>query len=189
MEKLRTFVAVEVGEAIKKRFGALEEELKQAGAGVRWVEVGNAHVTLKFLGHVDYTDIPQVDDVIHGAVTGLEPFCIKFRGVGAFPKLERPRVIFAGIQDGSGGLARINAGLEQGFSEKLGIKKEGRRFSPHLTLGRVRSQKGIATLVELMGRHSADDFGEELVMSVVLMQSQLSSKGPTYIKLNSFDLE
>ncbi len=189
MEKFRTFVAVEIGKAIRKRFGVLEEELKQAGGDVRWVEVGNAHVTLKFLGYVDYADIPQVKDVIQDAVAGLEPFCIEFKGVGAFPGPERPRVIFVGIQDGSGGLTRINSGLEKGFSEKLGIKKEGRRFSPHLTLGRVRSQKNIAPLVQLMGRHSADDFGEELVRSVVLMQSELSSKGPTYMKLNNFDLE
>lgn len=189
MEKLRTFVAVEVDEAIKKRFGVLEGKLKEAGGDVRWVEAGNVHITLKFLGHVEYTELSQVKDVIREAVAGLESFCIRFKGVGAFPKPERPRVIFVGIQDDTDSLARINSGLERGFFEKLGIKKEGRRYSPHLTLGRVKSTKGIDPLVRLVVQHSSDDLGEELVGNVVLMQSQLSPKGPIYTKLESFGLD
>ncbi|MEE9584223.1 MAG: RNA 2',3'-cyclic phosphodiesterase [Candidatus Brocadiales bacterium] len=189
MGKLRTFVAVEIDRAIKGRFGNLQKKLKEAGGDVKWVEVENIHVTLKFLGHIDDTDLPLAKDIIKVAVANLDPFFVKFKGVGAFPRPERPRVLTIAIQDTSGSLSRINSRLEQGFFEKLGIKKDGRRYSPHLTLGRVKSTKNIDPLVQLMARHSADDFGEEWIKRVVLMHSQLSPKGPTYIRLENFNLD
>ena len=189
MEKLRTFVAVEIDEAIRKRFGVLQERLKEAGGDVKWVEAGNIHITLKFLGSIEYTDLSPVQEVIQEAVTGLEPFCVRFKGVGAFPRPDRPRVLIVEIQDTSGSLAKINSRLEQGFLEKLGIKKEGRRYSPHLTLGRIKSTKGMDTLVRLVARHCTDDFGQEWIKSVVLMHSQLSPRGSAYARLESFRLE
>ncbi len=189
MEKLRTFVAVEVDETVKERLRALQEGLREAGGDVRWVDTKNIHSTLKFLGYIEDTNLPIVKDVIQEAVTGLKSFCIKFEGVGAFPRLERPRVVFVAIQDTSGNLSRINSRLEEGFFEKLGIEKENRRYSPHLTLGRVKSPKNIDPLVRLMRRHSADYLGEEQVENVVLMHSQLSPKGPTYTRLEGFHLD
>lgn len=189
MKKLRTFVAVDVDEAVRKRFKELQERLKEAGGDVRWVVAENIHITLKFLGYVEDTDIPTVKDVIREAVKGLKPFRIKFEGLGAFPRLQRPRVVFVAIQDTSGNLSRINSRLEEGFFEKLGIEKEERSYSPHLTLGRVKSPKNIDPLVQLMREHSTDSFGEETVQSVVLMNSQLSPKGPTYTRLESFNLD
>ncbi|MFQ5956625.1 MAG: RNA 2',3'-cyclic phosphodiesterase [Candidatus Brocadiales bacterium] len=188
MKKLRTFVAVEVDEAIRKRFGELQDRLKEAGGDVRWVDIGKIHITLKFLGYVEEVNLPLVKDIIQEAVAGLKSFCIKFEGVGAFPRLQRPRVVCITIQDTSGSLSRINSKLEEGFSKKLGIEKEDRRYSPHLTLGRVKSPKNIDPLVRLITRHSADNFGEERVGSVVLMHSQLSPEGPAYTRLESFHL-
>lgn len=188
MKKLRTFVAVEVDQGTRKRFGVLQERLKEAGGDVKWVEVENIHITLKFLGYIDDINLPVVNDIIKEAVAGIDPFCIRFKGVGAFPKPERPRVLTVTIQDASGSLSRINSRLEEEFSKKLGIEKENRRYSPHLTLGRVKSMKNVDPLMRLMAEHSTDDFGEEWIESVVLMQSQLSPKGPTYLRLENFYL-
>ncbi|MFQ5862219.1 MAG: RNA 2',3'-cyclic phosphodiesterase [Candidatus Brocadiales bacterium] len=189
MERLRTFVAVEVDEAIKNRFRELQEKLKEAGGDVRWVDTGNIHVTLKFLGYIEDTNLSLVKDIIQEAVSGLKSFCVEFEGVGAFPRLERPRVVFISIKDTSGSLSKINSRLEEKFFTKLGIEKENRRYSPHLTIGRVKSTKNVGPLVRLMTRHSADSFGEERVKGVVLMRSQLSPKGPTYTKLECFNLD
>ena len=92
------------------------------------------------------------------------------------------------VKDTSGSLSRINARLEEEFFGKLGIEKEDRRYSSHLTLGRIKFAKNVTPLVRLMARHSADDFGVERVESVVLMQSQLSPEGPIYTQLEKFYL-
>lgn len=188
MEKLRAFVAVEIDQGIKKRLADLQEILKEAEGGVRWVEVENIHITLKFLGHIDEANLSAVKDIVKIAITGVSPFCIEFKGVGAFPRPERPRVLTVTVKDTSGSLSRINAGLEEEFFGKLGIEKEDRRYSPHLTLGRIKFAKNVTPLVRLMARHSADDFGVEQVESVVLMQSQLSPEGPIYTQLEKFYL-
>lgn len=188
MEKLRAFVAVEIDQGIKKRLADLQEILREAGGGVRWVEVENIHITLKFLGYVDEADLSAVKDVVKAAVTGVSPFCIEFKGVGAFPRPERPRVLTVAVKDASGSLSTINARLEEEFFEKLGVEKEDRGYSPHLTLGRIKVAKNVTPLVRLMARHSGDDFGMERVESVVLMQSQLSPEGPAYTQLEKFYL-
>lgn len=188
MERFRTFVAVEIDQEIKKRFGDLQEILKRAGGDVRWVEAENIHITLKFLGYIDELNLPLVNDIIKEAVADIVPFRVEFKGVGAFPRPERPRVLTVAVNDTSGSLSRINARLEEEFSKKLGIEKEDRVYSPHLTLGRVKSAKNVKPLVQLMGRHSADDFGGERVESVALMRSQLSREGPAYTRLESFNL-
>lgn len=187
MARLRLFVAVEVDEEVRKNLAEFQALLKEAGSDVRWVDVQNIHITLKFLGYVEEVNLPRVKEIIKKAVTGVGPFGVRFEGVGAFPRLERPRVVFVAMEDPAEGLSKINSQLEEGFVE-LGIEKEGRDYEPHLTIGRVKSSRNLEPLVKLLRHYTKQAFGQERVSRVVLMQSELSPEGPTYTELDSFTL-
>ncbi len=188
MAKLRLFVAVEIQDIIRNRFREFQERLREAGADVRWVDVASIHITLKFLGYVEEENLSQVKDIISKSVQGIKPFSLRFKGLGGFPRFQRPRVIFIEAEDEMGGLSTMNSRLEEGF-QALGIEKEDRVYEPHLTLGRVKSPHNIERLVGLMERYRGEPFGEELVSGVLLMQSRLTPKGPVYTKLEEFPLK
>ncbi|MEK7242219.1 MAG: RNA 2',3'-cyclic phosphodiesterase [Planctomycetota bacterium] len=198
MAKLRLFVAIEIGDIIKKRFRECQERLKEAGGGIKWVDVGNIHITLKFLGYVEEKHLSQVKDIINKSVQGIKPFSLRFKGIGGFPKLQRPTVVFIMAEEAastSGGpddkktsyLTTINSRLEEGF-QALGIEKEDRPYEVHLTLGRVKSPHNVERLVQLMEEYREEPFGEELVSRVLLMHSQLTPQGPIYTRLEEFPL-
>ncbi|MFN3466108.1 MAG: RNA 2',3'-cyclic phosphodiesterase [Candidatus Brocadiales bacterium] len=185
MARFRLFVAVEVEDVVKKRFRECQERLREAEADVKWVDVKNIHVTLKFLGYVEEERLTQVKDIINKSVQGIKPFSLRFKGIGGFPKFQRPMVVFITAEDRMGCLTTMNSRLEEGF-QTLGIEKEDRTYEPHLTLGRVKSPRNIEGLVRLMEKYRDELFGEELVSRVLLIQSQLTPKGPVYTKLEEF---
>ncbi|HLA38322.1 MAG TPA: RNA 2',3'-cyclic phosphodiesterase [Candidatus Brocadiales bacterium] len=187
MAKLRLFVAIEIGDIIKKRFRECQERLKAAGGGIKWVDVGNIHITLKFLGYVEEKHLPQVKDIINKSVQGIKPFSLRFKGIGGFPKFQRPMVVFITAEDRMGCLTTMNSRLEEGF-QTLGIEKEDRHYEAHLTLGRVKSPHNVERLVRLMEEYREEPFGEELVSRVLLMHSQLTPQGPVYTRLEEFPL-
>lgn len=198
MAKLRLFVAIEIGDIIKKRFRECQERLKEAGGGIKWVDVGNIHITLKFLGYVEEKHLSQVKDIINKSVQAIKPFSLRFKGIGGFPKFQRPMVVFIVAEEAasaSGGsddkkmsyLTTMNSRLEEGF-QALGIEKEDRPYEAHLTLGRVKSPHNVERLVRLMEEYREEPFGEELVSKVLLMHSQLSPQGPIYTRLEEFPL-
>src|SRR3990167_9076300 len=198
MAKLRLFVAIEIVDIVKKRFRECQERLKEAGGGIKWVDVGNIHITLKFLGYVEEKDLSQVKDIINKSVQGIKPFSLRFKGIGGFPKFQRPMVVFIMAEEvvfASGGpadkkmscLTTMNSRLEEGF-QALGIEKEDRPYEVHLTLGRVKSPHNVERLVRLMEEYREEPFGEELVSRVLLMHSQLTPQGPVYTRLEEFPL-
>lgn len=191
-------MAIEIGDIIKKRFRECQERLKEAGGGIKWVDVGNIHITLKFLGYVEEKHLSQVKDIINKSVQAIKPFSLRFKGIGGFPKFQRPMVVFIVAEEAasaSGGsddkkmsyLTTMNSRLEEGF-QALGIEKEDRPYEAHLTLGRVKSPHNIERLVRLMEEYREEPFGEELVSKVLLMHSQLSPQGPIYTRLEEFPL-
>lgn len=196
MANLRLFVAIEIGDIVKKRFRECQERLKEAGGGIKWVDVGNIHITLKFLGYVEEKHLSQAKDIIKRSVQGIKPFSLRFKGIGGFPRFQRPRVVFIMAEESvsaSGGpgdkkmscLATMNSRLEEGF-QSLGIEKEDRPYEAHLTLGRVKSPHNVERLVRLMEEYREEPFGEELVSRVLLMHSQLTPQGPIYTRLEEF---
>src|SRR3989304_3804252 len=119
MEKLRAFVAVEIDQGIKKRLVDLQEVLKGVECGVKWVEVENIHITLKFLGYIDEANLSAVKDIVKIAITGVSPFCIEFKGVGAFPSRERRGLWTDTVKCPPAGGSKINAGRGEEFFGKL----------------------------------------------------------------------
>jgi RNA 2',3'-cyclic 3'-phosphodiesterase len=177
---LRTFIAVEIDEAVRRAAVGLVDQLRTAAADVTWVAPHNMHLTVKFLGDVATEKIPQVCDWVAKAVAGVESFDLQIRGAGAFPNLTRPRTIWLGSEAGHKELAAVAERIEAAL-EGLGFAPEGRAFRGHLTLGRVRRPTpALAGLTQLLQGNSAFEAGIAPIDHVVVFSSQLGPKGPTY---------
>jgi 2'-5' RNA ligase len=183
---MRTFIAIELPEKIKEEIAQLQAPLKKTGAFVSWVKPGNIHVTLKFLGEVPEEKIDQVYSATEKAAGGIKGFSMSLKGTGGFPNLRRPRVIWVGTGSGGEELSRLAERMEQEM-EKIGFPKENRRFSPHFTIGRVKSPKNIEGLA---GKVESIEFqtGEIPVTEVVVMKSQLHPAGAIYTRMKKVPL-
>ncbi|MDQ7785325.1 MAG: RNA 2',3'-cyclic phosphodiesterase [Desulfomonilaceae bacterium] len=186
-ETVRAFVAIEIPESAKSFLEEIWSDLKRVGADVKWVRLNGIHLTLKFLGETPRDGIPVFERDLGPVFGACRPFEIRISRMGAFPNLMRPRVIWAGLEDPSGLLAPLAQQVEEVFSLH-GFKKEKRPFSPHLTLGRVRSDKGRYDLVEAV-RGKMDIVGPSIfVEQAVLFQSILRPAGAEYRALCRFPL-
>lgn len=184
---IRTFVAVEVPGDICAAAGRLIDRLKQTPAKVRWSEPP-FHFTLKFLGDVDLLEIPRVCRAAADAVADLPAFDLEVRGAGAFPVADRPRTVWIGAGEGAQKMVEVHDRLEQALSD-LGFRAEGRRFRPHLTIGRVRrSPTGIEALGEAIRGESEFAGGWMRVDELLVFSSRLERSGPVYEVLGTAEL-
>ena len=184
---IRVFVAIEINCEIKNKLSEYLSKLKRSGADVKWVAPDNIHLTLKFVGYIEKETLTDLNKIINDAVSGIGPFSISIENIGAFPSLKKPRVVFVCVQEKGDNLLRIYEKLDKGV-ERLGIKKESRKYVGHITLGRVKSQKNISKLENALNPGTECYFGLEKVTSLSLIQSKLSSTGPIYTRLNNFIL-
>ncbi|MBS0209615.1 MAG: RNA 2',3'-cyclic phosphodiesterase [Planctomycetes bacterium] len=178
--KVRTFVAVELSPEVLSNARNLLREWRKFDAPIRWVDDGQLHLTLAFLGDVDALDLPQVCQAVTKAVEPLPPFEWHATGVGAFPALERPRTIWLGTGEGADDLVTLHEAIERCLSQ-LGFRGEGRRFKPHVTLGRVRGyDERLAPLVEQLRTQASLFAGVCDVTDVTVFSSELERHGPTH---------
>lgn len=181
---VRVFVAVELEPQVREAIGREIARLAASNADVKWVEPGNLHLTLKFLGNVDRRKVPEILKALEGAARGTSPFPVRWRGLGLFPNRLRPKVVSAGLEDGEGAeaLRALAERVEEALSE-IGFGRESRRFRTHVTLGRVKSPKGLKKLDEELLLAAGEAFGEQEVGAVTLFMSELSREGPRYTVL------
>ena len=182
MENIRSFIAIELNKDIKEELAKLIEKLKSSGADVKWVAPENIHVTLKFLGNISQEKIERIKGVLDKNKERFKTFSLTIAGIGAFPKLSFPRVIWVGIDEGKDSAKKIYYFLEAEL-EKEGFPKEERPFSPHITIGRVNSIKnkeGLKSAIENLKFAAAKTLD---VDHVTLFQSTLTPKGPIYTPL------
>ena len=186
--EIRAFIAVELPEEAKAFLSRISAQLRNFGGDVKWVRSTSIHLTLKFLGNVLGDVVSQLDDAVRPVFAEQSPFELKIQGLGAFPGLGKPRVFWAGVRDPKQRLADIAEQIDLRV-QPLGFKREKRRFSPHLTLGRVRSQRGSAEIIEGV-RQLMDAQGPSFVADhAVLFQSFLKPSGAEYKPLRNFPFE
>jgi 2'-5' RNA ligase len=184
---MRTFIAIELPEGVKKQIDQVQAPLKKTDAFVSWVKPQNIHVTLKFLGEVSEERIGEVFSGTAKALEGVKGFTMSLEGMGAFPDFRRPRVIWIGAGSGEQELSHMAQSIEAEM-EKIGFPREKRKFSAHFTIGRVKSPKNIQELAEMV--ESSDFRTEEIpVKEVVVMRSQLHPTGAIYTPLKKIPLE
>ena len=176
---MRSFLAILLSEETRKKLAQCTKKLKAAGADVKWVEEDNFHITLSFFGEIDRGTCDALIKAMPEITKGLEPFPLSLYGIGAFPSLRRPRVIWAGVREGSREIIEVHRRVLP-VTQSLGFS-EDKKFSPHITLGRVRSQTQLERLLPLAER--IQGLGEDSVKGISLMESSLTPRGPEYSEL------
>jgi len=177
----RAFVAVECHDGrLHSRFAEAQGLIKATGASVKLVEVGNIHITLKFLGEIEDHQVAEVSQVIRDIT--FEPFQFKVEGVGVFPNLKRLKTIWAGITEGVGELVNVFNEVNAGLA-RLDFEKDRRKFQPHLTIARVRGGQNRDKLVDALLGLEEMEFGAVNVDRIYLKKSVLTQRGPIYSTL------
>jgi 2'-5' RNA ligase len=173
---------MELPRAILKKIEGVQEDLKLSLADVRWVSPEKIHLTLKFLGNMDEATIEPIVQSIEGSIQATLPFHLWVKGIGVFPHLKNPRVIWMGLVDGKEILTSLQSQIETRL-EGMGFQPEDRSFRPHLTLGRVKSSKGKEEILKRMEKYKEEEFGDFHVERVILFKSDLRPSGPIYTPL------
>jgi RNA 2',3'-cyclic 3'-phosphodiesterase len=184
---IRSFLAIELPKPILRKIEEVQGDLRSTRADVRWVNPEKIHLTLKFFGNIEESRIEPIFKSIEEPIRNTLPFSLEVRGVGAFPHLRNPRVIWMGMVDGREVLVSFQKQIETQL-EKIGFQPEDRPFHPHLTLGRMKSSRGKEELVGRMERHKEEEFGDFQVERVILFKSDLKPSGPIYTLLKEIKL-
>ncbi len=189
MLNIRSFIAIPIPAAMQKSAAGMVTRLSGPGDGIKWVPGDNLHLTLKFLGDVDNRDIPKLCDVVKQCCAGHDAFPLEFRGAGAFPSPEKPRVVYAKVTVGGEPLTALVEALQPALAE-LGFKPEPRDYVPHMTLGRTRggSRRGSSELQERIAAQSESRLGQMLADRVLVMGSFLDKAGPSYHVMGTIPL-
>ena len=181
----RLFVALPVPPAARARLARLQETLGAAGLPVRWSRSEGLHLTLVFIGERPAQDVTRAEGALRRAVSGRAPFALALTGLGGFPRLDRPRVLWAGL---SGDLAALD-GVQAAVAGELraaGIPFESRPFRAHVTLGRATGAfdaAGVAALQSAARTASGSSWGAWPAAEVRLMESRLLRGGAAYTAL------
>ncbi len=183
----RSFIAVELSREIAEGVRRIQGGLRERATGVSWVRPEGIHLTLKFLGDVDPGRIEGIASKAEACVKGRGPFTIGIKGCGGFPNPRNPRVIWIGVDDPSGEIKRLQAEVEQGM-EEMGFEREERGYTPHLTVGRLRSGKGKGEVAQALEAMQGCDLGTMEVREICLFRSQLKPTGAEYSKLKVIPL-
>lgn len=182
---MRTFLAISVPEEIKKAAADVSRQLAGMGSDVKWVESYNYHLTVKFLGDIPAATVKEIRNQMHMAGEICPQFELIMNGIGFFPNQLRPRVIWLAM----GGELKKASFLGRQVDDRLnplGFETEkNHRF--HLTLGRIRSQKGLAPMLKRVEAIKLRPFAFT-VADFHLMESTLLPKGPIYKIIDSFSL-
>lgn len=179
---MRTFIAIELNQSVKEALHALSNRLRRSGVRASWVKPEAMHLTLRFLGEISEETADRIGDLLTEGYKGFTPFMIHVRGVGAFPELRKPSVVWAGVLALEGNLTQAQAVAEQA-AVAVGLPPEERAYHPHLTLGRVKSRDQIEVLADYLSREQTFDGGAFRAMGVSLFSSKLTPKGPLYTRL------
>lgn len=183
MSRLRTFIAVEIGKGLRARVQSLQDTLGRTGVEVKWVEQENLHVTMLFLGEVDARELPKVCRVVQECASAQPPFNMTLERVGCFPNERRPRVVWVGIGEGAAELIALHDAMEIPLQD-LGYRREERRYTPHITLGRVKSDCSTTDLSASIAKRADWKGGEIMVTEIHVMSSELRPQGPIYTVLS-----
>ncbi len=180
MARVRTFIALDTGQAIRDRMTAFQGNLARTGADVKWVEAANLHVTLLFLGEVDSRDLIDVCRAVTEVAAKKTSFEIAVTGAGCFPNMRRPRVVWLGIGKGTEEVRALHDNLEKPLLELGCYRREERQFTPHITLGRVRGEKPTDELTAALTKKQDYEAGEAIIREVLVMSSDSSATGHFY---------
>lgn len=182
---MRLFLALTIDPGIRASLEQAVDRLRGSRAAVRWVKPDAIHQTIKFLGETPEERLEDLVDSLSSVCGGMLPFQIAVAGLGVFPDLRRPRVVWAGVQEPSGTLMRLWRETEKS-TRTLGWPGEKKGFKPHITLGRVKGAINISRLSEAIKSLENLHWGDQDVDGMALYQSRLKPGGAEYEIIHFF---
>ena len=186
-ETIRTFIAFALPDHVKSALGDVQEGLKAGGLKAKWVRLQGIHLTLKFLGNIA---VDQVDAVAAGMAEGVRkfgPLSLGARGVGVFPNVRKPRVIWAGLAGDLEQLGEMQRNIDAALSD-IGFAPEKRAFKGHLTLGRTKGRTDSQQVARALEEYSGFETQTFTAQQLVLFKSQLEPTGAVYSQLKTVPL-
>ncbi|MCS6852575.1 MAG: RNA 2',3'-cyclic phosphodiesterase [Gemmataceae bacterium] len=180
MRRFRTFIAIDLPKPIRDRIIALQHTLARVGTEVKWVEPENLHVTLLFLGEVDERDVAAVCRTVTERCREESAFAMSVETAGCFPNVRRPRILWVGIGQGLEQICRLHDVLEPPLLALGCYRREERKYTPHVTLGRVKTDRPTEKLAAALAKQAGWKGGELVVNEVLVMASDLTPEGPVY---------
>lgn len=191
---MRLFFAVTISEKAQQAAAKIQEGLREqiGREGIRWESPDKFHFTLKFLGDTSELEHAQASEAARAVAQQVRPFTVTLGGIGAFPKQRRPQIVWIGVTNGVPHLTRLAEYLDRGLTER-GFAPETRRFNPHLTLARIKSEGAEKAVAQTLATEAKT--GEKVdkievipVLDFVLMSSELQKDGSVYTVLETFAL-
>lgn len=185
-KKIRSFLALDPPEEVLREITAVQNRLRKLIEGdIRWVRPEGIHLTFKFFGDVSADDVANIATIVEKVVEGERPFSLAIGGAGVFPDPHRPRVLWLGMNGDVERLLVFQKGLDQALLQ-IGFPREERPFRPHLTLGRIKTSKGLIGLAQALEAGEEYTAGRFIASGLSLMQSELTPRGAIYTKLKWF---
>jgi 2'-5' RNA ligase len=178
---MRTFIAVPLPNDCRDTLERIQKPMRSMGADVRWTSISSIHLTLKFLGEIDPSRVPEIAAGLR--TIAAIPFELRIRGLGTFPNLHNPRVIWCGVEGETGKLISLQADVDT-CCELIGFQKESRPFHPHLTLGRVNGKRNLQPLLDYI-RIGTEVESAFVAGCVNIYRSELAPRGAIYTVLES----
>jgi 2'-5' RNA ligase len=183
----RLFVAAPIPDEVRENLRALQDALRPLLPNVRWVKDDGIHVTLQFLGGTDESLIPEIEEALKEVSRNLKKFEAACAGIGVFPRVKGARVIWAGVEGDVAAFEELQRGVAKALRQ-VGFKPERRRFTPHVTLGRVRGGERPDFLQKALDEHRGEQLGGFRVESFALYESILRPEGAEYRVVKEFFL-
>jgi 2'-5' RNA ligase len=181
-DTLRAFIAVKIPKKAMTAISAVQQELRSYRLHIKWVRLQSIHLTLKFLGNIQKDKVPRISEMMAAAAKGTQALALTAKGIGVFPTIRRPRVIWIGLSGDTAGLLELQKDLEEKLAA-IGFPKDKRSFKAHLTLGRVKGRidpKELMAAMEPFLLFQGDTFRAE---GITLYRSELKPSGAEYTPL------
>ncbi|MDI6767659.1 MAG: RNA 2',3'-cyclic phosphodiesterase [Bacteroidota bacterium] len=187
MPGIRTFIAFDTPISFKKEMTQLQLELKKSNADVKWDTEDKFHATIKFLGNVEEAILHQVITACESSLNNFAPFDVSYQSLGSFPNKKHPRVIWIGCENRDGTLLQLKNALDASLLP-FGFEIETRQFRPHITLGRVKSFKGLNNLHPILEKLNFER-QDTVIQEILIMKSILRPQGSEYSILKTISLK
>ena len=181
-QSIRTFIALELPPAVFSLLHKVQQDLKRINIRARWVRPENIHITLNFLVDINPGDIDKIGVAMTAAAIEFPSVTLTVRGIGVFPGIKRPRVIWVGLGGDIRSLLSLQSRLEQELAG-AGFPKDKRAFKAHLTLGRIKQSAGPAVNRQMISEYATLSSDEFSCNQVILFKSDLKPSGAVYSKL------
>ena len=188
---IRCFIAIELEEGIHKNLAQLQSRLQKKiyhDSKIRWVKPHNIHLTLKFLGDVDDTAIPEVCTAVSQAAALNQPFDFEIGNCGSFGSGDSARVLWIGVTGGHTELEKLHHAVNANLAD-IGFSPDRRKFNPHLTLARIRNAASGRNARKAVDQLEPTALGGQSASEITVFQSVLTSAGPIYTPLHHVSLQ